>query len=39
MIKRAGIGIAFMPKDEAIAKAAPNVVPEQNMLKILEFVA
>jgi phosphoserine phosphatase len=39
MVQRAGIGIAFMPKDDLIAKAAKNVIREPDMLKVLEFGA
>lgn len=39
MIRRAGIGIAFMPKDEEIAKATHKIVQDSDLLKILEFVA
>ena len=39
MIQRAGVGIAFMPKDELAAKSSNNVVREPDMLRILEFVA
>ncbi len=37
MVQRAGIGVAFMPKDDAIAKASKYVVQEPDMLKVLEF--
>lgn len=39
MIRRAGIGIAFMPKDEEIAKATHKIVQDSDLLKILEFAA
>jgi phosphoserine phosphatase len=39
MIKRAGVGIAFMPKDEEIAKATDKIVQEPDLVKILEFAA
>lgn len=39
MIQRAGVGIAFMPKDDVIANATKNVVHEPDMLQVLEFVA
>jgi phosphoserine phosphatase len=37
MIKRAGVGVAFMPKDEEIKKVSNNVVLEPDLLKVLEF--
>jgi phosphoserine phosphatase len=37
MLQRAATGIAFMPKDDAVARATPNVVREPDMLKVLEF--
>ena len=37
MLQQAAIGVAFMPKDEAVASATPNIVREPNMLKVLEF--
>jgi phosphoserine phosphatase len=37
MIQRAGVGIAFMPKDEEIKRASNNVVIEPDLLKVLEF--
>jgi phosphoserine phosphatase len=37
MLRQAGLGVAFMPKDEDVARAVPNVVREPNMLKVLEF--
>ena len=39
MIKRAGVGIAFMPKDNEIAKATNKIVQDSDLLKILEFAA
>ena len=38
MIKRAGVGIAFMPKDKEIAKASQKIVQDSDLLRILEFV-
>jgi len=38
MVQRAGTGIAFMPKDEKIAKATNNVVEQPDLAKVLEFV-
>jgi phosphoserine phosphatase len=38
MIQRAGIGVAFMPKDKEIAKATNKIVQDSDLLKILEFV-
>jgi len=38
MIERAGIGIAFMPKDKEIVKATNKIVRESDLLKVLEFV-
>ena len=37
MIQRAGVGIAFMPKDEEIKRASNNVIIEPDLLKVLEF--
>ena len=37
MIQRAGIGVAFMPKDEEIRKASDKIVTEPDLLKVLEF--
>lgn len=39
MIQRANAGIAFMPKDNEIAKATDKIVLESDLLKVLEFVA
>jgi len=38
MIKRAGVGVAFMPKDKEIAKASQKIVQDSDLLRILEFV-
>jgi phosphoserine phosphatase len=38
MIQRAGVGIAFMPKDEKIKKASDKIVNEPDLLKVLNFV-
>jgi phosphoserine phosphatase len=38
MIRRAGVGIAFMPKDEEIKKASDKIVSEPDLLKVLNFV-
>src|SRR5215207_1341830 len=38
MIQRAGVGIAFMPKDEEIKKASDKIVNEPDLLKVLNFV-
>ena len=37
MIQRAGIGIAFMPKDNEIKKASDKIISEPDLLKVLEF--
>lgn len=37
MIQRAGVGIAFMPKDEELKRACSKVVTEPDLLKVLEF--
>jgi phosphoserine phosphatase len=37
MIQRAGVGVAFMPKDEEIKKATDKIVSEPDLLKVLEF--
>lgn len=38
MIQRAGVGVAFMPKDEEIKKASNKVVSEPDLFKVLNFV-
>ncbi|HEX2471540.1 MAG TPA: HAD hydrolase family protein [Nitrososphaera sp.] len=38
MIRRAGVGIVFMPKDDEIKKASDKVVSEPDLLKVLNFV-
>lgn len=38
MIQRAGVGIAFMPKDKEIKKATNKIVTDSDLLKILEYV-
>ncbi|MDQ4067728.1 MAG: HAD-IB family phosphatase [Thermoproteota archaeon] len=38
MIQCAGVGIAFMPKDEEIRKASDKIVTEPDLLKVLNFV-
>jgi phosphoserine phosphatase SerB len=37
MIQHAGVGIAFMPKDEELKRACSKVVTEPDLLKVLEF--
>ena len=37
MIQRAGVGVAFMPKDEEIKKATDKIISEPDLLKVLEF--
>jgi phosphoserine phosphatase len=37
MIQRAGVGIAFMPKDKEIKKASDKIIDEPDLLKVLEF--
>lgn len=37
MIQRAGIGVAFMPKDDEVAKATNKIVWDSDLLKVLEF--
>ena len=37
MIQRAGVGVAFMPKDEEIKKASDKIVTESDLLKVLDF--
>lgn len=39
MIKRAGVGVAFMPKDQDIVKSSDKIVKESDLLKVLEFTA
>jgi phosphoserine phosphatase SerB len=38
MIQRAGVGVAFMPKDKEIKKVSDKIVSEPDLLKVLEFV-
>lgn len=38
MVRRAGVGIAFMPKDDEIAKATKNVISDGDLYKVLSFV-
>ena len=37
MIQRAGVGIAFMPKDEYVSKATNKVVQDPDLLQVLEY--
>ncbi len=37
MIQRAGVGVAFMPKDEEIKKTSDKIVSEPDLLKVLDF--
>jgi phosphoserine phosphatase len=37
MIQRAGVGVAFMPKDEEIKKASDKIISKPDLLKVLEF--
>jgi HAD superfamily phosphoserine phosphatase-like hydrolase len=37
MIQRAGVGIAFMPKDDQIKKASDKIINVPDLLKVLEF--
>jgi phosphoserine phosphatase len=39
MVQRAGVGIAFMPKDAEIAKATNRIIRDSDLLKVLEFAA
>jgi phosphoserine phosphatase len=38
MIKRAAVGVAFMPKDSEIAGATDKVVSEPDLLKVTSFI-
>ncbi|MEO9320442.1 MAG: HAD-IB family phosphatase [Nitrososphaera sp.] len=38
MIERAGVGIAFMPKDPEIAKATENIISDGDLYKVLSFL-
>ena len=38
MIQRAGVGIAFMPKDKKIKEATNRIVTNSDLLKILEYI-
>jgi phosphoserine phosphatase SerB len=38
MIQRAGVGVAFMPKDEEIKKSSNKIISEPDLLKVLSFV-
>jgi phosphoserine phosphatase len=37
MIQRAGVGIAFMPKDEDIKRASDKIVSKPDLLEVLEY--
>lgn len=37
MIKRAGVGIVFMPKDKEIANASDKIVRDADLLKVLDY--
>ena len=37
MIKRAKVGIAFMPKDDEIAKATDKIIRNSDLVKVLEY--
>ncbi len=37
MIRRAGVGVGFMPKDEDVRKSTDKIVEEPDLLKVLEF--
>ena len=37
MIKSAGAGVVFMPKDPEIAKASEKIIREHDLLKVLEY--
>lgn len=39
MIRRAGVGIAFMPKDDAVISSANHVVREPDLLRVLEHIS
>ncbi len=39
MIRRAGTGIAFMPKDPEISKATTKTIQEPDLSKVLEYAA
>ena len=39
MVQRAGVGIAFMPKDAEIAKATSKIIRDSDLLKVLEYAA
>jgi phosphoserine phosphatase len=39
MIKRAGAGVAFMPKDSEIVNATDKIVQDSDLVKVLEFAA
>jgi len=39
MVQRAGVGVAFMPKDAEIAKATNKIIRDSDLLKVLEFAA
>jgi phosphoserine phosphatase len=38
MIQRAGVGVAFMPKDEEIKRASNKMIIEPDLVKVLKFV-
>lgn len=39
MIQRAGVGVAFMPKDKEVANATSKIIQDSDLLKVLEFAA
>jgi phosphoserine phosphatase len=38
MVRRAGTGIAFMPKDDDISSATKNVVRKQDMMQVARLL-
>ncbi len=38
MIQRAGVGIAFMPKDKQVASSTDKVIQDSDLLQVLEYV-
>lgn len=37
MIRKAGVGLAFMPKDDEVATSTRNVIRDPDLLQVLEF--
>jgi phosphoserine phosphatase len=38
MIKQAGLGIAFMPKDQDIIKQSKNIIRNPDLIEVLNYM-